>query len=444
MNATVLCLMAGMVLILNGCATTHYTINKPISTIEASAGHRLSLADKPNDKESMFIHMSFSGGGIRAAAFAYGVMEELRASNIVWQGRVTTLWNEVNVISAVSGGSLTAGFVAAHGDNVFEDFVPKVLEGKIQTQIVSDTLSLGGLWRLGSPRFGRSDVLERRLDKDIFDGMSYNDIAMKHKKPFVIISATEMHTGQRFEFTQDSFDQLCSDLGSLPLARAVAASSAAPIVLSPVTLWNYAPGCQQVEATALLPKNYLHLVDGGLSDNLAARALLDINEKYGVANVARNAGYRNLSRVVFILVNAETSTMFPEDKNADVPSMVRSGLALADIPINHYSVDTRKQLVSAMEKWQQQARQSAMDSNKDFTFASDATFYLIEVNLRDAPDDALKQISTSLELDSKTTFTLRTAAREQLKKSTEFCKLMKLLQTRKNSSMSVSANDCQH
>jgi NTE family protein len=430
MNATLLRLMVGIVLILNGCATTHYTINKPIKTIDTSTGYRLPLADKPDDKESMFIHMSFSGGGIRAAAFAYGVMEELRASNIQWQGRETTLWNEVNVISAVSGGSLTAGYVAAYGDTVFEDFVPKVLQGKVQTEIVSDTLSIAGLWRLTSPRYGRSDILERRLNKDIFNGISYQDIAMKQKKPFVIISATEMHTGQRFEFTQDSFDQLCSDLGSIPLARAVAASSAAPIVLSPVTLWNYAPGCQQAKSSSLSPQNYLHLVDGGLSDNLAARALLDINEKYGVANVARNAGYRNLSQVVFILVNAETSAVFAEDKNADVPSVFRSGFALADIPINHFSADTRKQLLSAMEQWQQQARQSAINSNADATFASNATFHLIEVNLRDVPDKAMRQVSTSLELDAKTTAALRLSARKQLRKTPEFCKLMQTLQAK--------------
>ena len=48
-----------------------------------------------------------------------------------------------------------------------------------------------------------------------------------------------MTLGARFEFTQDQFDLLCSDLSTVPVARAVAASSAFPILLSPLTLHNY-------------------------------------------------------------------------------------------------------------------------------------------------------------------------------------------------------------
>jgi NTE family protein len=408
-------------LFISGCASTHYTINEPIARADPSSGYRLQLVEKANTNESMFIHVSFSGGGIRAASLAYGVMEELAQTHIQWQGRNTTLWNEVDIITAVSGGSLPAAYAAAFGDKVFTDFIPEVLEARLQGVLLSDALSVAGLWRLTSPRFGRTDLLERRLNESVFKGIRYKDISSPPRRPFVIISASEMHTGTRFDFTQDRFDELCSDLGSLPLARAVAASSSVPILLSPITFWDYGPECGINGSPS--PKRYLHVVDGGLADNLASRTLLDVNQRYGVAAVARRAGYRRLSQVVFIIVNAETSASLPEDSSADVPSVWRSGLALADIPINHFSADTRKQLKAAVSRWQDEARQSAAANGRysaDLTFTPNTTFHLIEVSLQDIADEALRRVSTNLELDASITRSLRLEASRMLRNSPTF------------------------
>jgi NTE family protein len=413
-----------------GCATTHYTINEPIARVNTTRGYRLQNVAKAHTAESMFIHLSFSGGGIRAASLAYGVIEELAQTHIRWQDRDTTLWSEVDVIAAVSGGSLPAAYAAAFPEKLFTDFVPTVLEARLQSAALSDALSIAGLWRLTSPRFGRTDLLERRLNESVFKGIRYNDIASPPRRPFIIISASEMHTGTRFDFTQDRFDELCSDLGSLPLARAVAASSSVPILLSPVTFWNYGPDCSA--NTFFSPQRFLHVVDGGLADNLAARTLLDVNQRYGVANVARRAGYRRLSQVVFIIVNAETSASLPEDTSADVPSLWRSGLALADIPINHFSANTRKQLEIDVARWQDDARKSATadgDEAIDPTFTPTVNFHLIEVNLRDFANEKLKSVSTSLELDIATTRGLREAARKSLRESAYFRKLVAQLRS---------------
>lgn len=421
-------LLAIYLLLIAGCANTHYTINEPIARVDASTGYRLQLVEKANTDESMFIHISFSGGGIRAASLAYGVMEELAQTHIQWQGRDTTLWNEVDMITAVSGGSLPAAYVAAFGDKVFTDFIPAVLEARLQSAALTDALSIAGLWRLTSPRFGRTDLLERRLNESVFKGVRYKDISSPPRRPFVIISASEMHTGTRFDFTQDRFDELCSDLGSLPLARAVAASSSVPILLSPATFWSYGPDC--AAGNLLSPNRYLHVVDGGLADNLAARTLLDVNQRYGVATVARRAGYRRLSHVVFIIVNAETSASLPEDANADVPSVWRSGLALADIPINHFSADTRKQLEVAVARWQDDARKSAAaegGKDSDPTFTANTTFHLIEVSLQDVADETLKRVSTSLELDASITRSLRDEARRTLRNAPTFRALLSAL-----------------
>jgi NTE family protein len=49
--------------------------------------------------------------------------------------------------------------------------------------------------------------------------------------------------GNRFVFSQEQFDLICSDLSQLEVARAVAASSAVPVAFSPIVLKNYAGTC---------------------------------------------------------------------------------------------------------------------------------------------------------------------------------------------------------
>jgi NTE family protein len=57
-------------------------------------------------------------------------------------------------------------------------------------------------------------------------------------RPFLIINATNLESGARSGFTQLYFDAMGSVLESYPIARAVVASSAFPILLSPISLMN--------------------------------------------------------------------------------------------------------------------------------------------------------------------------------------------------------------
>ena len=63
---------------------------------------------------------------------------------------------------------------------------------------------------------------------------------MKRKGgPLILINASDLGYGVRFSFVQEYFNLLCSDLSSFPVARAVTASSAVPIVFNPVVVENY-------------------------------------------------------------------------------------------------------------------------------------------------------------------------------------------------------------
>lgn len=218
------------------CTTAHYPVNPKLVRINPDAGYRASrvLATEPGD--TLFMHLSLSGGGMRAAAFGFGVMEALRDTAIVWDGRPQRLIDQLDIMTAVSGGSILAASFALRGVDGLADFEARFLNASLQQELEAAVLTPRGLWRIQSPRFGRGDLLAEHLDERLFDGATYADLARNLRKPFVIIYASDMFNGSRFEFVQDQFDFLCSDLGGVSLARAVAASSAVPMLLSPITL----------------------------------------------------------------------------------------------------------------------------------------------------------------------------------------------------------------
>jgi len=62
----------------------------------------------------------------------------------------------------------------------------------------------------------------------------------KPGRPQILINASDLGHGVRFTFIQEYFNLLCSDLSSYPVARAVTASSAVPVLFHPVVVENYA------------------------------------------------------------------------------------------------------------------------------------------------------------------------------------------------------------
>ncbi len=68
-----------------GCA--HYPVNSPMREVRLEAGDRGGLMRTPENSDSLLLYFTFSGGGMRAAALSYGVLEELRKTEIVLDGR---------------------------------------------------------------------------------------------------------------------------------------------------------------------------------------------------------------------------------------------------------------------------------------------------------------------------------------------------------------------
>jgi NTE family protein len=268
-----------------------------LKQVDPQSGYRGKYMGASGNSENLLLYLTFSGGGTRAAALSYGVLEELRKTEVVIDGNKRRLLDEIDAISSVSGVSFTAGYYGLFGDRIFEDFESKFLKKNIQGALLLGVLNPINWFKIFSGTFGRSDQSAEYYDKHVFEGKTFGDMAAR-KGPVIFINATDMSYGTRLAFTQDVFDLICSDLSHYPVARAAAASSAVPMALTPITLRNYAGTCgykiperyeKTMEGGAVSErqfylannlsvyldsekKRYIHLVDGGVADNLGLRA----------------------------------------------------------------------------------------------------------------------------------------------------------------------------
>lgn len=376
-------------LVLGACSSKHYVLNPPLSPAEN--GPRYAMADlpaQPDNGDSLHIIVTLSGGGYRAAALAYAVLDVMNETTITWEGKRRALLEEVDIISSVSGGSLAAADFVRNRDDFFPGFERRVLGLDLQSSVLGRFLTPSGLLAQTSKRYGRGDLLQEVLDEQLFHGTTFGDLP--RRRPIVILNATDIHSGERFGFTQEEFDHLCSDLARMPLARAVAASMAVPVVASPITLWNHTATCQALPTlTRPIPfidtSRYLHLVDGGLADNTGVRMPLEyVAAAGGLLQSTRMGGYKGIKKGVFIIVNALPSPRDDEDDTPDTPGLLRQFQSAHSVPINRSSIDGIGLLGAAVERWGEQIR-AANPRTLDGLLDKDIRFHVIEIGLKDLP-----------------------------------------------------------
>lgn len=350
-------------LLIAGCA--HYPLNRPLEPSRTSPSYVFPEKTSDLNSDGLFICLVFSGGGTRAAALSYGVLEKLRETRIVWKGKEKLLLDEVDCISSVSGGSFTAAYYGLFGESLFKDFRPLFLEKDIQSELLKKSLSPANWFRLASPYFSRIDLASEYYDDCLFRHKTFSDLAGSWRRPFLIINATNMATGERFEFTQPEFNVLGSDLGAYPVARAVAASSAFPILLSPISLKNY-PASSEVkfgedmrlgekdfytnrrryqwainrtcyEDTGRYP--YMHLMDGGLADNIGLRPI-DTAYRRSSGFIRRLINRGSIEKLVIIIVNARTEGQDEISKNEKSPGTMTVAMKTATVAMDNYSFES--------------------------------------------------------------------------------------------------------
>lgn len=407
----------------------------------------------PGESEELILYLTFSGGGTRASAFSYGVLKTLKNTEISINGKKRRLLDEVDVISAVSGGSFTAGYFGLFGDRIFQDFESKFLKKNIQGALERTVFNPFNWARYSSSTFDRSDMAAEYYDKHVFEGGTFGDIAAR-KGPAILINATDMVSGIRIPFTQDAFDVICSDISRFPVARAAAASSAVPGLLTPIILHNYAGTCgfkmpeelEKVEREHDITKRrfhhinniepyldanktkYIHLVDGGVADNLGIRAALDkILASGGLWKTLKSVGRENVHKVGFIVVNAETevdSKWYSSDHNPGLAAMISS---YSSIAITRYNFETIMLLRKSFDEWTEEVQKNRC-SGKPISMepgsCGDIKFYLIKVKFDALKNEEersyFKHLPTSFNLSNEEVDKLRDAASKILSESKEF------------------------
>ena len=460
-------LMPVLVLLLGGCATAIRPINPPITQADPRTGYRFETRQTADKDKQNLVVLAFSGGGTRAAAFSYGVLEFLRRTEIVGpKGNKARLLDEVDVITGVSGGSFTALAYGLYGDKLFTDYEQRFLKRDVQGEIVARTFSPSNWGKLGATAWGRSELAAGLYDEILFDNATFADLD-RGRGPLILASATDISTGSRFVFNQRVFDVICSDLNAVPLSRAAAASSAVPVVLSPVTINNYGGTCNAITPAFLKPffdadnpprpaarairslraeqtfgdgahRPYLHLVDGGVSDNVGMRSVLDSLE---ILEALHEAGvpspFDSARRIVVFIVNSLSSPPTNWDESESPPGTVDILLKAAGTPIDAFSYEAVELLRDTAARWQTLRRirnSEAMAANKDPAVAAalrvpDAEIYAIDVSfprLKDKAElDYLNQQPTSFVLPSEAVDRLRAAAGTIIMDSPEFKRLLK-------------------
>lgn len=417
--------------LLAGCSSEHYFINRASSEDSSFPRYSIDKLDVGDNSDSLLVMLSFSGGGYRAAALSYGVLAALAETRIVWEGKEKRLLDEVDLIASASGGSLTAAYYGLYRDKIFLNFESDVLAADLQSSVIAKVMSPHGLWRQSSLRFGRGDLLQEVLDEKVFHGSTFSDLP--RRRPMLFINATEMKFGERFEFTQDQFDLLCSDLGEFPLSRAVAASMAAPLLFSPITLWNQSASCSRRDQPLPLQsgvgsQKYIHLLDGGLHDNTGIKTALEIAEaRGGIVGMAKAAKMLGIKKRVFIIVNAQTVPELPEDASPNTPGIYRQAKALIDIPIDLHSHGSVQALYSTISRWKAEVRGYSSEQLGG-TYYRDVDFYVIEINLRAADKtsewNSLQDIGVTLQLRPSEIQSLKSFARAQLLQAPEWRRLL--------------------
>jgi NTE family protein len=293
---------------------------------------------------------------------------------------------------------------------------------------------------------GRSDVAAAYYDEILFEGATFGDLIGK-PTPMVIAQTTDISNGARFSFMQSEFDVICSDLSTVKLSHAAAASSAVPLVLSPVTLDNHGGACgfrlpewmeagakptarpwpgswvqhrvKELEAFANgKDRPFLHLVDGGLVGNLGLSIILELLRGLEDDPQFEEAvGLRTLRRVAVIVVDAEAAIDQGWDTSRKVPGEVALMLQTIRVPMHRYSYASLNDVEDLLINWGARLTTQPIE------------FTVVYVSFDAITDPAertyLRNLPTTLVLPDEAVDRLRAAGGKLLRESPQFQALIR-------------------
>jgi NTE family protein len=179
-------------------------------------------------------------------------------------------------------------------------------------------------------------------------------------------------------------------------------------------------------------------VDGGVSDNVGMRGVLDALE---LLEALHDAGVPTpldqVRRIIVFVVNSLSSPRTDWDESESPPGTFNILLKAAGVPIDHYSYEAVELLKDISARWDKERRirdLAQCSTNKDSPVCAavrppNAEIYTIDVSFAALPDkterDYLNQQPTSFVLPAEAVDRLRAAAGTIILASPEFQRLLK-------------------
>jgi NTE family protein len=444
MRCTLLAL--GAAALLSACAANP-TREQPLKQIVPLTAPVLAPGVEANS-DKLFVVVTFSGGGKRAAAFSFGVLEALRGVKVTTpDGDEHTLLDEVDLISAVSGGAFTAAYYSLFGKESFDSYAPRFLNHDTEQDLWNKVLAPVNWPRLASTLVSRSDLEVEYFDEELFNGATIKD--MMTRSPRVIVSATDLVRAKPFAFTREQLNGICVDPETVPLARAVFASAATPIYFAPLVMRTYAGQCgyvppDSVAADAVGEEDvyrreradrllsfldsdnypYLHLADGALADNLGARAILDeVALGDTVTDALRRNGFSRARRMLFIVVDARTG-FDPSYARRPEPLGIKKVMdAVVSVTFNRYSFETMNLMRARVKRWETEVRSTRCKVALAIPDCDKFDVDLVELSFERVKDvkerEYLDRVPTTFTLSSEQVIRVRRAAHQLVDESVE-------------------------
>jgi NTE family protein len=312
-----------------GCTQTirNDPINRQLTANPAQVEAELQ-PDVQTNFDDMVVALSFSGGGMRAAAFSYGVLTGFDETRVPTRTGPVSLLDRLDFLSGVSGGSVLAAYYGLRGRAALADFRQRFLDVNAEEGLQTD-LSLGNIARGLQGGVNDTTQFPVWLDAHLYNHATFKDL-LTRPRPRVWINASDIYNRTAFIFAPVTFSALCSDLTSYPVSLAVAASAAVPVIFAPIVIQNYPGGCpvglpawvQRVRndplAAPLIKSyadaleryrtgaiKYVKLLDGGLVDNygLAGFTIARLASETPFGPLAPQEAVR-LRRFLFLVVDS--------------------------------------------------------------------------------------------------------------------------------------------
>lgn len=356
--------------LLSGCATA---IFNTASNVPWTPATPIDMGAPSDVMRENSLVLTFSGGGLRAAAFTLGVLTALESIKTP----ESDLLDDVALIGSVSGSSLASAHYGLYGRDGLRRFREEVLLPGFESGLRLSLLSPANLVRIMNGGLNAREDFGEVLDRKVFHGATFADI-YRRGRPEIRIHATDLYHRVPFPFAPPVFAVLCSDLSRYSVADAVASSMSVPLVFAPIVVRTFPNDCpplptavDNLRAKAASSRSleaidraiaryrdghvrYIKLADGGLTDNFGVSLLTNARAIYGTPYApmtARDAV--RIRRLLVIIVDASRGPNGDWIDRQDGPVGLELALSATDAAVDSASRLAVDVFQTMIQEWQQ-------------------------------------------------------------------------------------------